>query len=236
MLTGIIHQNDKFDIELINFDKNVKKYTYSSKIYGIIEEDKIIAVLPAQNGTVVPLPINEKYELFIYSKSGLYRCKAMLTERYRRDGLYLMVLEIYTGLQKYQRREYYRLTRNLEVAYSLHREDDQEDDKENDKEEQQIQLRGRGITLDISGGGIRFVSIDKFEKGTCLNMMFMIPGNEEEYECDFLAKIVHAKAVPNKENTFEYRVQFETISIPDRERLIKFIFEEERRSRKKEKS
>ena len=50
MLNEIVLPGDKFELEMINFEKNSKKITYSSKIYDIIEEDKIKAAMPMQKG------------------------------------------------------------------------------------------------------------------------------------------------------------------------------------------
>ena len=89
MLNEIVLPGDKFDLEMINFEKNSKKITYSSKIYDIIEEDKIKAAMPMQKGAILPLAVDTKYDLFIYTANGLFKCSATLIERYREDNLYV---------------------------------------------------------------------------------------------------------------------------------------------------
>lgn len=240
MLDEIILPGDKFDLEMINFEKNSKKVTYSSKIYDIIEEDKIKAAMPMQKGAILPLAVNTKYNLYIYSGSGLYKCRATLTERYREDNLYVMILEVYTGLQRYQRREHYRLSCNIELKYRILAEKEAEmllrlktpADYENP---QQNSGHIKGITLDISGGGMRFVSAYQNQVDDYVLAEFAVPIAGKTVAYSILAKIISTREVPNKKCTYEHRVKFENISSKERELLIKFIFEEERRYRKNEK-
>lgn len=236
MLTEIIHPGDKFDIEILNnFNKNEKKTTYSSQIYDIIEPDKIIAMLPLNKGVVVPLPINEKYEMVIYAKSALYKCRSILKERYRDNNMYVMVLEIYTGFNKCQRREYYRFSYSFDLRYYMLEEDF---DIEHDVDKIGPENKGsiQGISIDISGGGMRFVSQKRAEIGRYMLLEFdiMVSGNKVSYSQ--LAKVIQTKEIHTKKDTYEHRVQFEKITIPERELLIKFIFEQERRYRNIEKS
>jgi len=240
MLTDTIFPGDKFDIEKINLGGNEKKVTYSSMICDIIDESRIVAILPTVKGVVLPLPVGEKYELFIYSKTNLYRCRAVLKKRFRESNMHLMVLELYEGLQRYQRREFYRLTCNTELKYYVLSEEEAEniDDIDN-----LIELENshagecsiKGLSVDISGGGMRFVSSKSALKDSYLLLDFVLPIKGVNRSYLLLAKVISSRELPNKRNMYEYRVQFERISIPERELLIKYIFEEERRYRKNEK-
>jgi len=256
MLTEIIRPGDKFDIEILNnFNKNAKKTTYSSQIYDIIDKDKIVAMLPINKGMIVPLPVNEKYEMVIYSKNALYMCRAVLKERYRENNMHVMVLEIYTGLKKHQRREYYRLTYSLDLTYYLLGDDPDtvsglldeilgdgtaDDFGAAEKAAADIGAENKGsiqgITIDISGGGMRFVSQKRTEKDEYMLLKFEVMVDNKKIPYSQLAKVVYTKEVPNRKNTYEHRVQFEKMTIPERELLIKFIFEQERRYRNIEKS
>lgn len=268
MLSEIIHPGDKFDIEILKkIEKNAKKTTYSSQICDIIDRDKIVAMLPIHRGIVVPLPVNVKYELVIYANAALYKCNAILRERYKEDNMHIMVLEICSELKKYQRREYFRLIYSLDLTYYVLGDDlDQamdrmdellgilpdkeaengdadvaEDIKNNQRiifDEKNNENRGsiQGITIDISGGGMRFVSKKRTEAGQYMLLEFAVTVDGRKIPYSQLARVIYTKDVPTKANTYEHRVQFERITIPERELLIKFIFEQERRYRNIEKS
>ena len=265
MLTEIIHPGDKFDIEILKkIEKNAKKTTYSSQIYDIIDKDKIVAMLPIYRGLIVPLPINAKYELVIYANTALYKCNAILKERYKEDNMHVMILEICSELKKYQRREYYRLTYSLDLTYYVLGDDldialDKMDeileilpveelqdtdetevtvDKHIVSEVKSSENHGsvQGITIDISGGGMRFVSKKRTDIGQYILLEFAVMVDGKKVEYSQLSKVIYTREVPTKANTYEHRVQFERITIPERELLIKFIFEQERRYRNIEKS
>ena len=265
MLSEIIHPGDKFDIEILKkIEKNAKKTTYSSQIYDIIDKDKIVAMLPIYRGLIVPLPINAKYELVIYANTALYKCNAILKERYKEDNMHVMILEICSELKKYQRREYYRLTYSLDLTYYVLGDDldialDKMDeileilpveelqdtdetevtvDKHIVSEVKSSENHGsvQGITIDISGGGMRFVSKKRTDIGQYILLEFAVMVDGKKVEYSQLSKVIYTREVPTKANTYEHRVQFERITIPERELLIKFIFEQERRYRNIEKS
>lgn len=265
MLSEIIHPGDKFDIEILKkIEKNAKKTTYSSQIYDIIDKDKIVAMLPIYRGLIVPLPINAKYELVIYANTALYKCNAILKERYKEDNMHVMILEICSELKKYQRREYYRLTYSLDLTYYVLGDDldialDKMDeilgilpveelqdtdetevtvDKHIVSEVKSSENHGsvQGITIDISGGGMRFVSKKRTDIGQYILLEFAVMVDDKKVEYSQLSKVIYTREVPTKANTYEHRVQFERITIPERELLIKFIFEQERRYRNIEKS
>ena len=64
---------------------------------------------------------------------------------------------------------------------------------------------------------------------------FSVPIAGKTVTYSILSRIISTREVPNKKHTYEHRVKFEDISSKERELLIKFIFEEERRYRKNEK-
>lgn len=248
MLSQIIKPGDRLEMTKVNTSenssennsKNAKISTYFSKIYDIIDEDKLKIAMPTEGPRMVVIGINTKYDICIFTDNGLYRCKAIVIERYKENNLYVAVLELYTGLQKYQRRQHYRLSCNLELQYQILTD-----------EEAYLLMNARvpsiyretlvdkgyikGITLDISGGGIHFVSGCEVEAEKYILCNFTIKVQGEPKQFSIVSRLLQSKEVPNRRGTYEHRVQFGSITSQDREDLIKFIFEEERRHRKNEK-
>lgn len=247
MLSKIVLPGSKLEITRAdaaenreNFEKKRKIKTYFSKVYDIIEEDKLKIAMPTEGTRLITLEPNTKYELCIFTERGLYKCKAVLTERYKEDNLFVAVMELYTGLQKYQRRQHYRLECNIELQYRILTERETElllnsEVPESYQNEWNSGGRLRGITLDISGGGVRFVSDSPDEKGKHMLIEFDVPLGDKQSHFSIISVHIDSKQVPNRENTYEHRVQFLSITKRQREDLIKYIFEEERRFRKREK-
>lgn len=240
MFKGIVFPGEKFEIGPLKFNENEKKIMYDSEIYDTIDSNKIKAAVPIKKGALVSLDINSKYELYIHAPGGLYRCRAVLTELYKEGNLYVMILEIYTTLQEYQRREYYRLTCNIDLKYKLLTKEETDmimQFKELASYTNDLQTVGliKGITLDISGGGMRFVSASDANEGDYILAEFNVEVGGKPVKYRLLSTVVMTRELPNRKHIYEHRVKFEKISAKDREQLIKFIFEEERRLRKREK-
>ena len=49
-----------------------------------------------------------------------------------------------------------------------------------------------------------------------------------------VGKVLAVRELENRKGTFEHRVQYYNLDVNIREEIIRFIFEEERKSRKKE--
>lgn len=247
MLSKIAKPGDKIEIIRAgsgenneNNEKNEKITTYFSKIYDIIDDDKLKIAMPTEGTRVIPLEQNGKYEIGLFNSRGLYRCKAVLTERYKEDNLYVAVMELSTGIQKYQRRQYYRLKCNLDLQYRILTEEEKNlltDDRTSKKPEHSLMNKGqiRGITLDISGGGIRFVSQSSDMEGEYLLVEFDLQIANTKKHFSIVSVQIETKKSQKRTDMYEHRVQFESISQREREDLIKYIFEEERRFRKNEK-
>ena len=194
-----------------------------------------------RDGTHLTFPaINTRYELSIHTKGGIYHCKGIVIERYKEDQLYVMILEVYTGMQKFQRRQHYRFACNLKITYRVLSPTEADLLTDPDALEafrDALSERGylKGVTLDISGGGIRFTSAQPIEQNASILCNFSIGVEGQENSFSIISHLVQSKEMPNRKNQYEHRVKFGSISDQDRETLIRFIFEEERRYRKNKK-
>ena len=90
----------------------------------------------------------------------------------------------------------------------------------------------RGVIVDISGGGLRFVSRQPFTEGKILYLRFKLSINDEEKEFRLAAKVIVSKEIEKRQNEYENRVKFLYIDNTTREDIIKYIFDEDRKNRK----
>lgn len=248
MLSQIVKPGDRLELTKVsssaisseNISKNEKIKTYFSKIYDIIEEDKLKIAMPTEGTRLVVAGLNTKYEICIFTDSGLYRCKGAVVERYKENNLYVAIVEIYTGVQKFQKRQHYRLGYNLELTCQILTEEEAELLTELGSSEagrESFSKKGfiKGITLDISGSGIHFLSNCAMEQGKYILCNFSVMVQGEEKPLSIVSQLICSRELPNRKNTYEHQVQFGNITNQDREELIRFIFEEERRYRKNKK-
>lgn len=252
MVGDIVTIGDKLDLTALSFSmKSIEdEKIYKSQVLDLISEDTLSILMPIEGGRVIPLTVGERYSLCFYTKKGLYQCKSVITDRGRSDNVYVLTVQITSQLEKYQRRQFYRLEYLLEIKYRIL--SDMEisimnkllnNNYENEAEQQSFynsldalpKDRLSGTILDISGGGARFVSEHNHERGNILEMFMEFDNSLGSKDFIIQALILSSNKMVNRQGFYEHRVQFRDISKEEREAIIKFIFEEERRQRKREK-
>ena len=208
-------------------DVSPKKKIYISKINQILEEDKVEILMPIEQSKMVLLPRNVVGSLVVYTANGLYQCDVKAGDRYKSDNIHLQVLELVSGIKKYQRREYYRYTCNVPILSRLLTEEE----KENfNVDEEQKGMKGE--TLDIGGGGARYLMDEEMPVGELVVCCLPLQLKRGVKEVQAVGRILSVKAMKELKK-FEIRVQFEKISNAAREQIIQYIFEDERMRRKK---
>jgi len=248
MLSQIVKPGDRLELTKVsssaisseNFSKNEKIKTYFSRIYDIIEEDKLKIAMPTEGTCLAVVGLNTKYEICMFTDSGLYRCRGTVVERYKENALSVAIIEIDTGIQKFQKRQHYHFGYHLELLCQILTEKEAELLIESNSSEDLSEFLSdrnsiKGITLELSGSGIRFVSDCVMEQGNYILCHFSVMIQGEEKPLSIVSRLIQSRKMPNRKNTYEYHVQFVNITNRDKEDLIRFIFEEERRYRKNKK-
>jgi c-di-GMP-binding flagellar brake protein YcgR len=136
-------------------------------------------------------------------------------------------------LRKYQRREYYRFSCALEMcSRSLEEEEVQAIEERSPYVLQPNLPIKRSVIVDISGGGLRFMSNQKYETGSLIYCSYSLVTDKEVKRYEIVGKVLAVKELENRPGTYEHRVQYYGLDVNTREEIIKFIFEEERKSRR----
>ncbi|MBQ4531530.1 MAG: flagellar brake protein [Lachnospiraceae bacterium] len=241
MITKVIQVGDKIDLIKKDATENEteERKVYKSQVYDISGEEQLKITMPQEKGKLLLLSIDTVYRLQFYTQGGIYECSAKVVDRYKTDNIYLVVVEIISALKKVQRREFYRL--NCLLESKIHVLDDEElaigDLKrillKHDYAKPSYEL---GTIVDISGGGARIVTDSEIEEGAYVILKFQVELKEYIQEYELLAHVVTKKILENRKKKYELRVEYEQIENKIRESLIRYIFEEERKKRKSEKS
>ena len=225
-----------------------EKPNYRSNISDVVSDDEIVVTIPTEKGKLILYSVGEKLDLCFYTDKGLYQCYAQVASRAKEGGLYTMRLELTTELKKFQRREYYRFNTILNMKCRTLNQDEKEHMNEVEFIDADLTLEN-GVLVDISGGGTRFISTHPYEKGDLILFRFSLEQEaakaekenkeEEEKEEDderysVIGKVIMSTPMEKQRGKYENRIEFVRISRKDREEIIRYIFEEERRKRKKE--
>ncbi|MEG1946549.1 MAG: flagellar brake domain-containing protein [Lachnospiraceae bacterium] len=245
MNSKIVKIGDKIDIRILQQVDQEQKTGQAPKIYksmvqDIKIDDMMEVSMPTESGKMVLLPTGIRYEFIFYTKNGLYRCIAQVKERYKSNNLFMLLIEPKTSLEKYQRREYYRFECIMDMTYmKLTEAEAQIEDiallKQMHQKEYPLELPQKAIAVDLSGGGIRFISEKEKEENEYLLINIVLSGENITYALEVAGRVLSCKRVESetKIKKYEYRVQFLIKEPKKREMIIKYIFEQERKNRQK---
>ena len=92
----------------------------------------------------------------------------------------------------------------------------------------------KGIITDISGGGLRLIMNKQYEKDTVVAVKFTIAIGGGKRDMYLPARIILSFRKTNDESVFDNRLQFINIKSEDTEDIVKYVFEQQRFMRQKE--
>ena len=239
LLSKYVVPGCKVDLQAIDRSKKrgaAEHKIYQSQVIDVLSEDRIEISMPMEKSKLILLPIDGEYDLYFYNDSGLYQCYARVVDRYKNNSLYVLVLDLVSNLRKHQRREYYRFSCALEMNSRNLEEEEVRAIEERDPYNNLIPglpLK-RSVIVDISGGGLRFLSTHSYEPDSLIYISYnlLINGRKREYE--LVGKVLSSVKQEGRRDSYEHRVQYVDIETEVREEIIKYIFEEERKHRKRE--
>lgn len=249
MIENIIRMGDKVDISRPTKKKdNYQVQYYVSQVLELNKDNTATLAMPIMNRHIVPLEVGGKFDMCFYTKSGLYQCQTVILNRSKLGNIYVMGVEFLTDLEKIQRRQYYRLDCMVDLCYRKLSQDEfilrnkiwtgSYEDKE-EKQEILKQLGEieqdflTGTTSNISGGGIKFLSSERFEKEDVLEINLELDDGINSKKVQTFARVVACMTVFNRANAFETRLEFTQIDRATKEIVVRFVFNEERRRRKR---
>lgn len=242
MLSKIIGVGNKIELTRVSqtssgtlgdIDENK---VYVSQVYDIIDEDRIKIAVPVDGRKVVLMPNNVRIDACFYTSKGLYQGRFVIVDRYKEGNIMIQVIELINELKKFQRRQYFRLDCTMSITYKVIEEENIEEyyKIENLSKELEKEILLPAIALDLSGGGMRFVSKKRHNKDEMLAILLGINYGEIIKQYGLLAKVIGVNTSKSNGSLYEHRVEFSNVTSGVREDIIKYIFDEERKRRKKE--
>lgn len=242
MVSKIIGIGNKVELTKVQSTRNssdsvreiLKKKVYVCQVCDIIDDTRIKITMPIEGGHVVAVSPNTKLDACFYTTKGLYHGRVVVVERMKEDNIHQMVVELQYELEKFQRRQYYRLSCTMDLQFRRMEEEEIVNFNQNKEvpDERELRLLNEGVALDFSGGGVRFVSDERYQKDEYLYVKLRINYEDTHKVYVLVGKVVASSEGKNGRKKYESRVEFVDVSSKVREELIKYIFREERKQRK----
>ncbi|MDO5519462.1 MAG: PilZ domain-containing protein [bacterium] len=229
MFEKTITLGDKLTIIQQGKDSEGQKKEYVSKVLDLKGEDEVHIGMPLEQSKEVNLITGAIYQLCVYTKRGLINCTGKVEDSYTEGNLSIGVLKLQEEYKREQRRQYYRLFEKMEARYRVYSEENLDFDQE------ACETWKRAILTDISGGGARFHSKEQLEAGSELILKVRLCTSSNTQIVKLLSDVISSIQIENSDSMFETRVEFSKIDIIQREQIIKYVFEEERKQLRREK-
>ena len=224
--------------------KNNKKYSSQILDFDELRTAKIAA--PVQDGRLVPMREGEDIDLCFFTKAGLYQCRGRIKKRYNERKIAVLDVLFVTDPQKFQRRKFYRLECTFEIRYrrfskeELHLREEIETAKKtgNDKmleeykkELQEIPELWRPATItNLSGGGVKFHLKESLDRGEPIEVAVPLSLQKGVLPMKVMAHVIDCeKSVDSRAASSGARCEFDGITNGEREIIVKYVFEEQRR-------
>lgn len=223
---------DRIDLEPVStrLTNEEEKKIYVTKIFDIDDlEDTVEAFMPMEQTKLQLLPVGAEYEASIYCKKGIYACKLRVNNRYKQNALFVVVFDVLTDLKKQQRRQYFRLDCIIGMNTNQLSEEESEEYMKAKRTGFLPNPEGKSVIVDISGGGLRFITSEHYDVGSNIHCRFLITVNDTPQVFNCILNVIATKPVANNPKNREFRGAFVEMSNVEREQLIKFIFEEQRK-------
>lgn len=231
---------DKLDLEKIetrlsvNPDKGPE--IYNSQVLDEGEGDNIMVAMPLREGAVIPLSVGQEFFATFYTQNGLLRCRVRVAGRSKKNALFYLELEQKTSLQKMQRREHFRYECRVQIEYRLLGEEEQQMIESGNAyvgdEEQQTWKSA--TMLDLSGGGIRFVTSVHEDKANFMEVRFPIVFKGKSEVIYAYARLLRSQRNENNSMIYDHHIKFWLMDQGTREKIIRYIFDEQRKNRAKQ--
>lgn len=214
-----------------NPEENGQRKAHRSRLLKILTESRVEVAMPIVDGKLILLPVDGEYDMYFYGDNVVYQCNARVTDRYRSNGQYVLVMDLTSNLRNYQRREYYRFSCALEM-----------DSRQLGEEEIAIAAQEEllpalplksSVIVDISGGGLRFVAYYAYEVNSLILCKYHLQFEGREKEYRLVGKVLAVNELEKEPGVFDHRVQYVNVDPQDREEIIQYIFDESRKTHKK---
>ena len=213
--TSLIFPGDKIDIFASGLSDNSTSYksSFSDKLTDSMWE----ITMPVDSGRVVLFQLGTQFDFIIYTQNKtILKSSAIVRQRYRKENMYFLAIELINNLEKIQRREF------CKKMYKNH--------AINSKNMNTV----KSVILDISGGGIRFSLSTPLEEGTYFMAQFSLALEECTQQFNIVCKVINCTQSLDYADRYFARSKFIFDRMTEREKIVRFVFEEERRIRRRE--
>lgn len=213
---------EKIQIDHIDIRGHLQEY--ASQVVDIHGLDFMDVLIPIHKNQDIYLKVDSIVKIVLPKGDAVYEFKAVVHEKLF-GRVPLLRLKMISEVNKIQRRDFYRLKlmRDIEARKLLSKND------LGNKQEKKFGDIFKCYMHDISAGGVLISTKEDIQEGDTLELKIDLNGTE----LVAYGVIVRRTLTASPRAPFSYGVKFDKMSEFDKNKLSKFIFEEQRKLIKK---
>lgn len=198
--------NTRVELEVHDPDFEGK---YASRVMDVTKKE-IELMAPTEKGELVPIRRKTKVTIDYIGQRAMYRFDSIITRRFR-DPVAGIAIKKPRRVERIQRREFVRLEINIPIKYRLSVEEGEPEEFK------------KSYTIDLSGGGLRFISDEKLPEDEFLEIRL---GMDRVNEVIF-GKIARVAQTEDNDG-YEIGLEFKSLSPATQDEIVSWIFNKQR--------
>lgn len=217
MISDNIKVGDRLEISQKNDDQNAKSYV--SQVEHVLDKKQLVIHMPISYGQLIKLKMNQMYSMIFFTEKGIVKFDTAIIKFTQENNLNFILIKLVSEGVKIQRREFFRFTCLLPAKFALFNNNDENAD---DKGSEQV---FNGIIKDLGGGGIRFVTNQDLEEKSKIKCVIVLDNDVFVV----LGKILYKQYFPKSNYKYQYRVEFVGMINTEQEKIVQYIFDQQRK-------
>jgi len=207
----------KIELTVIDPSKGKLDIGFVSQIEDYIDEDVIRIAAPIFEAKVYPIRVRSHIEAYLfYNSNQVYRIAGFVENRLIADDIALIDLRVTEKIQIIQRRQFFRFECSVPIIFY--------GQQANGLEERNREIFGD--TIDLSGGGLSALTKEPLNEKTQLKGKIQL---DDDSLVDFDGEVIRCiKNIINNELKYISSINFIDIDYKKREKIVGFIFNQQR--------
>lgn len=200
---------------------------YSTHVEEVKDKNIVQILAPIALNQIVNLPTKCILEFLFITQSARYRFDGVVEGRTREGNFNFVNIKLVSAGVKIQERSFFRFVYTMDFKFTLFNPENGENKSESPENESESATSEpqNGIILDISGGGIRFVSNFEMPEGAQVRAVLLL---NDEYIVA-VGKVIEQGSNSSETYKYLYRLQFMYMTSSDQEKIVQFISKEQRK-------
>lgn len=217
----ILALGDKLELELYDNNGEHIMPLLVSQFETLLLDGTMEILAPIHGGRIFPVHFGTRMDVIYENDGKLFKFIATALKRRVSGNILLLKIQPQSGGERYQRRTFFRFSCLLDVQYRIF-------EQKTTKKEDRGNFKN-AVTKDLSGGGLCLLINEKPARDCFLECILNVG-----HEVRVIGRIIRVINIHDKGN-FDYEVGIEFVEITkvERERVISFIFDLQRKLLKK---